>query len=160
VAQGKSKLKKGSKAKGEVTAEMVKNLLDGGEADRWGREWANGVWNTGRWTQEEKERAIISIHKKGGRENINNYRGIVLAQVYGKVLEIMIDERVKTIRRHTKSEREDQFAYKKQRDRTTMLIVVLEEIRRKTKSRGVVFVAKADIEKAYDRVRGKFSGQN
>jgi hypothetical protein len=55
----------------------------------------------------------------------------VLVEIYGKILENMVDERVKMVRRHARREREDQFAYRKGRDRRTMLIIVLEEIRKK-----------------------------
>jgi hypothetical protein len=99
----KRRLKGKSTTMGEVTAKMVKCLPDGGEADSWGLQWANGVWEHEEWTEQEKLRHIVSIYKKGGREYIANYRGIVLVGVYSKILELMIDTRVKSV--HPKPER-------------------------------------------------------
>ena len=90
--RAKRKVRGKSKARGKITAAMVKCQKKGGEADRWGLEWANGIWECSEWTREEKDREIVSIYKKRGRQRIENYRGIVLVEVYGKILEAMIDE--------------------------------------------------------------------
>jgi hypothetical protein len=124
-----------SKTKKGVTAEMLKCLQEG-EVEEWGLEWANGVLETGEWSEKEKEGEVISIYKKGGRQHITNYRGVVLVGVFGKVLESMIDKRIRKIRKHNRREREDQYAYRKNRDRTFMLLMILADIKRKIRQHG------------------------
>jgi hypothetical protein len=66
-----------------VTAEIFTNLQEG-EVEVWGVEWANGVLDSGQWLREQKEGEMVSIHKKGGRQNTSDYRGVVLVGVFGK----------------------------------------------------------------------------
>jgi hypothetical protein len=105
------------------------------------------VLDTGEWSEEEKEGEVVSIYEKGGRQHITNYRGVVLVGVFGKVLESMIDNRVRMIRKHNLREREDQYAYRKNRDRTSMLLMILADIKRRIRQHGGAFIGKGDVKK-------------
>ena len=76
----------------EVVAELLKN---GGEAViDWLTEVIQQVWQTGKVPQEWKDATLIPIHKKRARNECDNYRGISLLSVPGKVLALVLLERI------------------------------------------------------------------
>ena len=76
----------------EVVAGLLKN---GGEAViDWLTEVIQQVWQTGKVPQEWKDATLIPIHKKRARNECDNYRGISLLSVPGKVLALVILERM------------------------------------------------------------------
>ena len=76
---------KNGKAPGsdEIVAELVKN---GGQVMvDWLWELLREVWTTKRVPQDWKNAILIPLHKKQSRKDSNNYRGIALLSVPGKV---------------------------------------------------------------------------
>jgi hypothetical protein len=49
-------------------------------------------------------------------------------------------------------EREDQYAYRNNRDRTSMLLMILADTKRKIRQHGGAFIGKGDVKKAYDKM--------
>ena len=90
------KLKNG-KAPGsdEIVAELVKN---GGQVMvDWLWELLREVWRTKGVPQEWKNAILIPLHKKRSRKDCNNYRGIALLSVPGKVLSLILHSRLQDI---------------------------------------------------------------
>ena len=93
-----SKLKNG-KAVGsdEIAGEMVKH---GGQAMidwLWDPELLKEVWKTKQVPQEWKNAILIPIHKKKCRKVCDNYRGIALLSIQGKVLSLILHEKLQAI---------------------------------------------------------------
>ena len=94
------KLKNG-KAPGsdEIVAELVKN---GGQVMvDWLWELLREVWRTKSVPQEWKNAILIPLHKKRSRKDCNNYRGIALLSVPGKVLSLILHSRLQDIKNHS-----------------------------------------------------------
>lgn len=79
--------------KDNVGAEMIKATGEKGIDVIY--EICNKVWNTGEWPKEWCESIYISIHKKGDKENCNNFRTIALIPHTSKIMLYVIQERLK-----------------------------------------------------------------
>ena len=96
VQKAMQKLKVG-KAAGVcgISGEMVKT---GGEpAVRWMTELCRMEWRCGKVPAEWRKAIIVPLHKKGSKLDCQNYRGIRLLSVPGKVYAKTLNERVKRI---------------------------------------------------------------
>ena len=96
VEQAVKKLQNGRAAgEDEVVAEMLKN---GGEVMiDWLLEILQEVWRTKQLPSEWKKSIRVSMHKKKDRKVCNNYRGISLLSIPGKVLSLVLLDRLETI---------------------------------------------------------------
>jgi len=76
-------------------AELLKN---GGEAViDWLCELLQTVWRTRQVTSERKSSTLLPLHKKNDRKVCNNYSGISLLNVPGKVLALILFEWLQAI---------------------------------------------------------------
>ena len=55
------------------------------------------VWRTGVVPQDWKDAELVPLYKKGDRMKCDNYRGVSLLSVPGKVLSLILLERLKKI---------------------------------------------------------------
>ena len=96
VVKAVQRLKNGrSPGEDEVVAEMLKS---GGEATvEWLFDILREVWRTRRVPVEWKRSVLVPIHKKNDRKVCDNYRGIAMLSVPGKVLSLILLERLQTI---------------------------------------------------------------
>ena len=96
VEKAVGKLKNGNASGNDnITAELLKN---GGEAVvDWVTELVQEVWRTRQVPQEWKNSTLVPLFKKKDRKICNNYRGISLLSVPGKVLALILLERLQTI---------------------------------------------------------------
>ena len=90
------KLRNGKAAgQDEVEAELLKN---GGEAAMdWLTEVMLQIWQSRKVPQEWKDATLVPIHKKRARNDCDNYQGISLLSVPGKVLALVLLERMQEI---------------------------------------------------------------
>lgn len=78
----------------EIVAEMLKN---GGEVMiDWLLEILQEVWRTKQLPSEWKKSVLVPVHKKD-RKVCDNYRGISLLSIPGKVLSLVLLDRLETI---------------------------------------------------------------
>ncbi len=78
-----------------ISGEM---LQPGGEpAVRWMTELCRMVWRCGKAPAEWRKAIIVPLHKKGSKLDCQNYQGISLLSVPGKVYAKVLNERVKRI---------------------------------------------------------------
>ena len=96
VVRAVNKLQNGKAAGGDkVVAELVKK---GGETMvNWLLELIQEVWRTGRVPQEWKDSTLVPLHKKKDRKECTNYRGISLLSIPGKVLALVLLERLQAV---------------------------------------------------------------
>ena len=92
VEKAVGKLRNGKSAGDDrIVVELLKN---GGEAViDWLWELLQTVWRTSEW----KSSMLVPLHKTNDRKVCNNYRGISLLNVPGKVLALILLERLQAI---------------------------------------------------------------
>ena len=97
VEQAMKRQKNGRAAgEDEIVAELLKN--GGDTMIDWVLEILQEVWRTKRIPQEWKKSILVPLHKKRDRKNCNlNYRGISLLSVPGKVLCLVLLDRLQEI---------------------------------------------------------------
>ncbi|KAL4112804.1 hypothetical protein QTP88_016533 [Uroleucon formosanum] len=77
----------------DIVAEMIKATTEKGVDII--HKICSKIWTTGEWPKEWCESIYIPIHKKGDKENCNNYRTIVLIPHTSKIILYVIQERLK-----------------------------------------------------------------
>ena len=143
------KLKNG-KAPGsdEIVAELVKNgeqvVVD------WLLELLRELWRTKRVPQEWKNAIPIPLHKKRSRKDCNNYRGIALLSVPGKVLSLILHSRLQVIIEPQLLEA--QCGFRKGRGTTDQIWVTRQIIERAAEYNTPAYLCFINLTKAYDSV--------
>ena len=56
----------------------------------------NAVLDSGVFPDSWRERIVIPLHKKGDKNDVNNYRGITLLSCFSKLFTTVLDNRVVT----------------------------------------------------------------
>jgi hypothetical protein len=110
----------------------------------------NMAWEQGRAPEEWKKSILVTIHKKGSPLECSNYRTIALISHLGKVLMMILAER---LRNHMEEHLADEQAgFRKDRSTIQQILAVrliAEKARRKNKKIYNCFV---DFKKAFDSV--------
>ena len=70
----------------------------------WLLELIQEVWRAERVPQEWKDSTLVPLHKKKDRKECTNYRGISLLSIPGKVLALVLLERLQAVIDHQLSE--------------------------------------------------------
>ena len=149
VAKAVRRLRNG-KAAGEdrIVAELLKN---GGEAViDWLMELMQEVWRTRQVPQEWRNATLIPLFKKKDRKHCDNYRGISLLSVPGKVLALILLERLQAI--IDPQLMEAQCGFRKGRGTVDQIWVMRQVVEKATEYRTPVFLCFVDLTKAYDSV--------
>ena len=106
------------------------------------------IWNEGSFPKDWKEGHLVKLPKKGDLSNCNNYRGIALLSIPGKVFNRIVLERIKAA--VDEKLREEQAGFRKNRstiDQIATLRIIVEQSIEWKSSLVVNFV---DYEKAFD----------
>ena len=138
------------KAAGEdrIVAELLKN---GGETMiDWLMELLREVWKTRQVPQEWKNATLVPLHKKKDRRICDNYRGISLLSVPGKVLTLILLERLQAI--INPQLMEAQCGFRKGRGTIDQIWVARQVVERAAEYRSPVLMCFVDLTKAYDSV--------
>ena len=141
---------KNNKAPGsdEIVAELVKN---GGQVMvDWLWELLREMWKTKRVPQEWKNTILIPLHKKRSRKDCNNYRGIALLSVPGKVLSLILHSRLQAIIEPQLLEA--QCGFRKGRGTIDQIWVMRQIIERAAEYNTHVHLCFIDLTKAHDSV--------
>ena len=111
----------------------------------------NKIWESGQVPQEFKDASIVSLFKKGMRSLCDNYRGISLLSVAGKILARVILSRLN----HQLTDlvySESQCGFRKGRG-TTDMIFCLRQLQEKAREHKTpLYMAFIDLTKAFDTV--------
>ena len=149
VEQAVKKLQNGKAAgEDEIVAEMLKS---GGEVMiDWLLEILQEVWRTKQLPSEWKKSILVPVHKKKDRKVCDNYRGISLLSIPGKVLSLVLLDRLETI--IDPQLMEAQCGFRKGRGTIDQIWATRQIIERATEFQGTVHLGFVDLTKAYDSV--------
>ena len=144
-----SKLKKG-KAGGKT--EILPELLLSGGAELRDRllQLLQDVWASKTVVKDWKDAVIVPIPKKGDLRECDNWRGISLLDVAGKVFARVIQERLQVIANDILPE--SQCGFRKGRGCTDMIFAARQLVEKCREHDDALFVLFVDLRKAYDSV--------
>ena len=144
-----SKLKNG-KAGGKtgILPEMIKY----GGAELWDRvlDLVKVVWEEEAVVRDWKDATIIPIPKKGNLQVCDNWRGISLLDVVGKLFARVIQERLQVIAEEILPE--SQCGFRKARGCVDMIFVSRQLVEKTIEHDDTLFVLFVDLKKAYDSI--------
>ena len=148
VEHAVNKLKNGKAAgSDEIAAEVVKG---GGQAMiDWLWELLREVWKTKQVPQEWKNATLIPLHKKD-RKVCDNYRGIALLSIPGKVLSLILLERLQAI--IDPQLLESQCGFRKGRGTIDQIWLTRQIVERAAEYGTAAHLCYVDLTKAYDSV--------
>jgi hypothetical protein len=110
------------------------------------------VFRTGCFPPEWALGAITAIHKKGDTTNPNNYRGITVGHVLGKLYALVINNRLTTWLEDRGLRAKGQAGFRKGY-RTVDNCFILRALAERARARGVkLYLCAVDFEKAFDTV--------
>ena len=131
-----------------IVAELVKN---GGEAMiDWMMELVQEVWKTRQVPQEWRNATLVPIYKKRDRRVCGNYRGVSLLSVPGKVLTLILLERLQAIIEPQLMEA--QCGFREGRGTVDQIWVTRQVVERAAEYHTPVLMCFVDLTKAYDSV--------
>ena len=113
----------------------------------------NSIWKTGQYPGEWKNATIIPILKpQKDNQNICSYRPIALTSCYGKLMEIIVNNRLTW-----KLEQENllnpvQFGFRPQRGTNDPLLAFTEDVYANFQKKNVTLAAMIDFEAAFDKI--------
>jgi hypothetical protein len=111
------------------------------------------IWREERVPIDWARGIIVPLYKDGDKSNVDNYRGITLLSVVGKLYTSIINNRISSWLEKNKKLVEEQAGFRAKRS-TSEQIFILKEIiqgRRRAKKRNTICCF-LDIRKAYDTV--------
>ena len=131
-----------------IVAELVKN---GGEAMiDWMMELVQEVWKTRQVPQEWRNATLVPIYKKRDRRVCGNYRGVSLLSVPGKVLTLILLERLQAIIEPQLMEA--QCGFREGRGTVEQIWVTIQVVERAAEYHTPVLMCFVDLTKEYDSV--------
>ena len=142
-------LKAGKAAGGdEIRPEMLKAL------NREGILWLTRVcqvaWRSGKAPRDWQSGVLIPVHKKGDRRDCNNYRGISLLSLLGKVYAKCLERRSREI--VEEQLKDSQCGFRPRRSTTDQLFTLKQVFEKSLEYAKDVYACSVNLEKAYDRV--------
>ena len=145
------KLKNG-KAAGEscVVAEMLKAVCYEEEFMKCLLELAGDVWKESQVPSDWRNAILIPIPKKGDLSLCDNWRGIALLDVVGKLVARVLQERLQKIAEDVLPE--SQCGFRAGRSCTDMTFTIRQLVEKSWEHKGKVFFSFIDLKKAYDSV--------
>ena len=108
------------------------------------------IWKKEEIPAEWREGYLIKIHKKGDLSRCDNNRGITLLSVPGKVLNIIILERMKG--KVDQTLREQQAGFRQDRSCSDQIAILRVRVEQSIEWNSSLYVNFVDYEKAFDSV--------
>ena len=146
-----SKLRNG-KAAGEsgILPEMVMAACSQGEILNRLLELVHDVWRKGEVPSDWRDTILVPIPKKGDLTSCDNWRGICLLDIIGKVVARILQERLQKLAMDELPE--SQCGFRKGRRCADMIYVVRQLIEKSWEHESKAFFTFIDLKKAYDSV--------
>ena len=149
VAAALQKLNLGKVAGSDgISAELLKG--GGSIITDWLLELIEEVWRSGVVPQDWKDAELVPLHKKGDRMRCDNYRGISLLNVPGKVLSLILLERLKKIIEPQLLEA--QCGFREGRGTTDQIWAIRQLVEKSLEHQSELCMCFIDLSKAYDSV--------
>ena len=134
--------------KNGLTPELVKHV-GRGFADHI-QELFKAVWVEGRVPKEWVDAVIVAIPKKGDLSVCDNWRGISLLDVMGKVFARILQQRLQAVAEGELAE--SQCGFRKGRGCTDMVFCARQLVEKAIEHEELLYVVFVDLRKAYDSV--------
>ena len=134
--------------KDRIQAELLKS--GGSAVIDWLTELLEEVWSTRQIPQEWKDATLVPLHKKKDKKICDNYRGVALLSVPGKVLALIILERLQTI--IDPQLLEAQCGFRKECGTVDQIWIVRQVVESAKEYHIPVCMSFVDLTKAYDSV--------
>ena len=149
LSQALSKLKK-RKAGGK--SGILPELILCGGAELWSRilKLIQQVWEEGRVVGEWQDAVVVPVPKKGDLRHCNNWRGISLLDVVGKIMARIMKERLEVIA--GKVLPESQCGFRKEPGCVDMIFVARQLVEKAREHNHSLYMLFVDLRKAYDSV--------
>jgi hypothetical protein len=109
------------------------------------------IWNKEGLPQQWKEYTIIAIHKKGGKTDCNNYRGISLLSTAYKILSNILLARLTPYVNEIIGDH--QCGFRRNRSTADQIFYIQQILKKKWEYNGTVHQLFIDFKKAYDSVK-------
>ena len=135
-------------AEERIQAELLKS--GGSAVIDWLTELLEEVWSTRQIPQEWKDATLVPLHKKKDKKICDNYRGVALLSVPGKVLALIILERLQTI--IDPQLLEAQCGFRKECGTVDQIWIVRQVVESAKEYHIPVCMSFVDLTKAYDSV--------
>lgn len=132
----------------QITVEMIKNI--GEKGSKLLLKIFNKIWKEENIPKEWEIGLILPIHKKGDAMECSNYRGITLLSTLMKILEKILEGR---LREEVETKLlQSQSGFRKRKSIQDHIFTIKEIINRAQARSKIVYLAFMDMEKAFDRV--------
>lgn len=117
------------------------------------RKLFNFIFNSGVYPESWTRGVIVPVPKKGDKNNVDNYRGIMLTSIFSKLFSLLLDVRASKFIDENNILTECQFGFRKQKS-TIDCIFVLQSIINKViyNEKKKLYCAFVDFKKAFDTV--------
>ena len=148
-ALGKLKTGKASGDSG-ILPEMVKAACEEDEFIELVLLLVHSVWEERQVPQEWSDATLVPIPKEGNLSNCNNWRGIALLDVVGKLVARVLQERLQKVAEQELPE--SQCGFRKGRSCSDMIFTVRQLVEKTIEHGDKLFLVFVDLEKAYDSV--------
>ena len=148
LAIGKLKSHK-SAGTDEIPAELIK--AGGGTTSGEIHKLITSIWKKEKLPEEWKESIIVPIHKKGGKTDCNNYRGISLLPTTYKILSNILLSRLTPYAKEILGDH--QCGFRRNRSTIDHIFCIRQILEKKWEYNEEVHQLFIDFKKAYDSVR-------
>jgi len=132
----------------EIRSEFLKSSGEAGIM--WVHRLVNAAWKSGTVPEDWSSAIIAPIHKKGSTKDCNNYRGISLLSIVGKLYASIIERRVRELVEPLLDE--NQCGFRPMRGCQDQIFCMRQIIEKSYEKNKDLFMCFVDLEKAYDRV--------
>uniref|UniRef100_A0A8D8R0B9 Craniofacial development protein 2 n=1 Tax=Cacopsylla melanoneura TaxID=428564 RepID=A0A8D8R0B9_9HEMI len=110
----------------------------------------NQIWTSQTVPQDYRDAEIVAIHKKGDRSKCDNYRGISLLSISGKLLSRVIYNRLTVLAEEVLSD--TQCGFRQNKSTTDMVFSIRQLIEKTLEQNSKLCIAFIDFTKAFDSV--------
>ncbi len=158
VLEAVMKMKNGKTAgESEILSEMVKAACCSGSFVEILMELVSDVWAEGKVPADWSDAMLVPIPKKGDLTQCDNWRGIALLDVVGKVVSRVIQGRLQKLAEDELPE--SQCGFRKGRGCVDMVFAVRQLLEKSWEHRERLFITFVDLRKAYDS-EGRLCGRS
>jgi len=112
----------------------------------------NCVLNSGYYPEKWTEGIIVPLHKKGSKEDVNNYRGITLVSCLSKLFTTVLNNRIENICYENNTISDAQFGFRKGRSTTDAIFILHSLVQNFLFENKRLYVIFVDMMKCFDTI--------
>ena len=112
----------------------------------------NKIYDSGIYPESWCKGLIVPIHKKGDKNDPNNYRGIMLISAFAKLFSLVLRNRLNSWCENNDKFNEFQFGFRDGRSTSDCIFILHSLIQRVLKDNAKLYCAFIDYEKAFDTI--------